>query len=188
MTKAPGLRSPSGLRRKRARAFKGPSKRRLEESARAHHALGWVRPAPIPARNFRTHQHASQGRGGAVSCRAWRLPTELRGSRATIVDAFRSLMKVRVGRGFDPIHDRITGCSENPPKRGLRNPITAAIGQSKNRCSEYTDSRNTRRGPTRRRRVRCRRASRRPTLPEVGNWRLSAPKNKGPPSPPEASH
>ena len=99
------------------------------------------------------------------------------------VDAFRSLMKVRVGRGFDPIHDRITGCSENPPKRGLRNPITAAIGQSKNRCSEYTDSRNTRRGPTRRRRVRCRRASRRPTLPEVGNWRLSAPKNKGPPSP-----
>jgi hypothetical protein len=104
------------------------------------------------------------------------------------VDAFRSLMKVRVGRGFDPIHDRITGCSENPPTRGLRNPITAAIGQSKNRCSEYTDSRNTRRGPTRRRRVRCRRASRRPTLPEVGNWRLSAPKNKGPPSPPEASH
>jgi hypothetical protein len=83
ITKAPGLLSPPGLRRQRARAFKGPSKRRLEESARAHHALGWVRPAPIPARNFRTHQHASQGRGGAVSCRAWRLPTELRGSRAT---------------------------------------------------------------------------------------------------------
>jgi hypothetical protein len=75
--------------------------------------------------NSRTHQRAPQSRGGAVSCRAWRLPTELCGLRAT-------------RRRFVS-----QGCSENPSKRGLRNPITAAIVQSKNRCSEYAGLRNS---------------------------------------------
>jgi hypothetical protein len=62
---------------------------------------------------------------GPSSCRAWRLPTELCGLRAT-------------RRRFVS-----QGCSENPSKRGLRNPITAAIVQSKNRCSEYAGLRNS---------------------------------------------
>src|ERR1700734_4199314 len=45
------------------------------------------------------------------------------------VDAFRSLMKVRVARGFDPINDRfrITGCSENPLKRSAHKPNKTGV-------------------------------------------------------------
>jgi hypothetical protein len=72
--------------------------------------------SPIGRRQFSpqfgTHRRASEGRGGAVSCRA-------------CVFQQNSAVCVRPGVVSQ-------GCSENPSRRGLRNPITAAIGQSKN--------------------------------------------------------